>query len=349
MRLVRRLDTFAVVSLFVLGYVLFVLTWELLRRTGVAHWWPFALSDLFGVWLYLPWPLLALLVCLRRAWLVVALLVLPLLPLAAEYGPLVLPTQAPDQGTTVRVMTANLLGTNADTAGLGAVLAGRGADVVAVQELSETQAAALAEQLREAYPYEVLYPRQDLLGMGVFSRYPVRTAVPPQMLSGHCYCQEIGIEVAGRLVTVLNVHTQPIPDLGFTYLGDIPRLGRLPLVARVPVPTGFDTRAQAPSLEALMQRADAAPRPLLVVGDLNVSDRQPYYREFRQRLHDASRAAGGGLDYTYPSGQYGRFALVPLIRIDYVLHDDAWTARNAWTVYLPGSDHRAVVADLVLR
>ena len=97
-----------------------------------------------------------------------------------------------------------------------------------------------------------------------------------------------------------------------------------------------------------MRRVEASPRPLLVLGDLNVSDRQPYYRWLRQRLHDADRAAGGGLDYTYPSGQYGR-ALVPLVRIDYVLHDDAWAARNAETVYLPGSDHRAVVADLVLR
>src|SRR5947207_872522 len=114
MRAIGRPGTFGVGGLVVLGYVLFVLTWEIARRTAVAHWWPFALSDLFGVWLYLPWPLLALLVCLRRNWLAGALLVLPLLPLGAEYGPLVLPRHVPDQGTTLRVMTANLLGTNLD-------------------------------------------------------------------------------------------------------------------------------------------------------------------------------------------------------------------------------------------
>src|SRR5262245_51097838 len=114
-RATRRPASKAVVWLLVLGYVLFVLTWEVLRRTGVAHWWPFALSDLLGVLLYLPWPLLALLVCLRRTWLAGVLLALPLLPFAAEYGLLVRPSHASGQGSTVRVMAANLLGTNDDT------------------------------------------------------------------------------------------------------------------------------------------------------------------------------------------------------------------------------------------
>jgi hypothetical protein len=44
----------------------------------------------------------------------------------------------------------------------------------------------------------------------------------------------------------------------------------------------------------------------------------------------------------------GALVRLPLVRIDYVLHDGTWAARGAWTQALPGSDHRAVIADVAL-
>ena len=80
-----------------------------------------------------------------------------------------------------------------------------------------------------------------------------------------------------------------------------------------------------------------------------MSDRQPLYGRLRQHLHDAHREAGWGFGYSYPAGTRGWLPLWPLVRIDYVFHDGAWAAPAAWTKVVAGSDHRAVVADLVLR
>ena len=87
-----------------------------------------------------------------------------------------------------------------------------------------------------------------------------------------------------------------------------------------------------------------------MMGDFNVNDRQPNYRRIRRSLKDAHREAGRGFGLTFPNAnlQLGRFKVPPLIRIDYVFHNDAIEATAAHTAANPESDHRAVVADLVL-
>jgi hypothetical protein len=89
------------------------------------------------------------------------------------------------------------------------------------------------------------------------------------------------------------------------------RAVRLPRgVGRLPLPTRFDTSGQRASLAAVERAADGLPAPLLVLGDFNVSDRQPHYRALRSRWGDAQRDAGWGLGYTYPSGALGQLPLV---------------------------------------
>jgi vancomycin resistance protein VanJ len=327
----------------VLLYVAAVLAWELLRHTPVAHAGPFALLDLFGLWLYTPLPALGLLAALRRDWRAGAWLLLPLLALGWEYEALGLPRREPSGGTPLRVMTANLLASNGQAAGIATALRAPAPDLIAVQELDEPMAAQLADSLRDRYPHQALFPEDDSpLGMGVFSRHPIRAAPPPEMAPRRCFCQEVVVEIGDQAVTVLNVHIQPTPDLRLARLELLPRFWRLS------VPTGLDTRDQEPSLTAALRRVEARAAPRLVLGDFNVADRQTYYRVLRGRLRDAHREAGVGPGYTYPAGHLGRLPLVPLVRIDYVFHDDAFHARAAWTEHLPGSDHRAVVADLLL-
>ena len=103
-------------------------------------------------------------------------------------------------------------------------------------------------------------------------------------------------------------------------------------------------------LSGILQRVDALRDPLLVMGDLNTSDRQPFYRTMRRRLGDAYRAAARGFGFTYPSHIAQRwFYLFPVVRLDYVFFSESFAATGAWNGTLVGSDHRYVVADLVLR
>jgi endonuclease/exonuclease/phosphatase family metal-dependent hydrolase len=144
----------------------------------------------------------------------------------------------------------------------------------------------------------------------------------------------VTVRVSGQAVQVLNAH--PLgPDLRLRRLGPLP------------IPVGFDTGTGRPDRRRLLEHVDGARLPLVVLGDLNTAERQPYYRSLRRRLGDAHREAGWGLGWTFPSVPIGP-ALVPLVRIDHVLHSSEWRAVAEHTGFTPGSDHRHVVADLVL-
>ena len=317
------------------GYALGVAGWSILVRTPAAGWWPINLASVFDLWLYAPLPFLALLAAARLDWRAALWLFLPFLVLGGEYGPYFLPNGVTASGTPLRILTANLTFTNPNVEVAADVLAGQRPDVIAVQELGPTMADTLARRLREHYPYQALYPRQGALGMGVLSRYPLAPAGSPEMSPGSCNCLEASFDLDGQSVTLLIVHPAP-PESRFTRA-----LG-------VPVPTRFDTSRHERSLGAILDRASAVREPLLVVGDFNLSDRQPAYSEFRQRFGDAHREAGWGLGYTFPNEKVYRLPFYPFLRIDYVLHDAAWSASSARTGDLAGSDHRFVVADLIL-
>ena len=49
--------------------------------------------------------------------------------------------------------------------------------------------------------------------------------------------------------------------------------------------------------------------------------------------------AGEGLHMTYP-------AMMPIAEIDHIVHDKGVTVGNLKTAYIPGSDHRALLATL---
>jgi endonuclease/exonuclease/phosphatase family metal-dependent hydrolase len=116
----------------------------------------------------------------------------------------------------------------------------------------------------------------------------------------------------------------------------------------VPVPVGYDEQARAPGLDTLLRRIEATARPLVMLGDLNTGDRQPFYRVLRARLSDAYRASGEGFGFTFPNREVTGWPIPPLVGVDYIFNDSAFVAVAAWTGQLPGSDHRYVVADLAL-
>ena len=71
-------------------------------------------------------------------------------------------------------------------------------------------------------------------------------------------------------------------------------------------------------------------------------------RDFFQHL-DAYVASGVGPASTFPVARNGQSWLrQPLLRIDYIFYDTAWQAQKTWVGAIDGSDHRYVMAELVL-
>jgi vancomycin resistance protein VanJ len=233
-------------------------------------------------------------------------------------------------------MTANLLISNGDVAAIAATVIEQDPDVVALQELGHDHAEYFADHLRARYPYQVLEPYGAPWGLGVLSRVPLERHGPTDAVPNACGCQRVRIEHAGRAVTILNVHPAP-PTVRYARLG------------RLPVPTSLDNDETETMLRRALQELDGVADPVIVLGDFNVGDRQPFYRWLRHDFEDAHRQAGWGFGFTFPNVSFEGAPPVPLVRIDYIFHDRSWTARTAWNGTIPGSDHRYVVADLVRR
>jgi endonuclease/exonuclease/phosphatase (EEP) superfamily protein YafD len=324
-------------------YVCFLVGWQGLRFTPISAWWPFQLIDIFGLVLFVPLPLLLLMtmLCANRAgglWLMV-----PLLLLGWEYGPLFLPQTLPriisrdvqTSGQSLRVMTANLLVSNDDLSAVSALMLVERPDIVAVQELGIEMADHLAAQLKRQYPYQLLAPSRGSDGLGILSRYPIQTEPRTSAYVRACSCQRVTIAVDGRRVDLVNVHP---PTPAITYI----RLGRLP------IPTGFDSQRNGSVLQAALDGIDPDRGPLIVLGDFNLSDRSPMYREIRRNLLDAHAQAGWGLGYTFPALAFEGLPVISIVRIDYILFDRTLAAQASHIGTTPGSDHRYLVADLAL-
>jgi endonuclease/exonuclease/phosphatase family metal-dependent hydrolase len=92
----------------------------------------------------------------------------------------------------------------------------------------------------------------------------------------------------------------------------------------------------------------AGGRRRVLLGDLNSTTLFPAYRTLTQRLADAALAAAsrnGGR--TYPTWA-PRPGWPRLLRIDHVLVDPSLYVESLRVLDLPGSDHAALLVDLLL-
>ncbi len=250
----------------------------------------------------------------------------------------------------IRLVTANIQhalvdGERVDLERLGHALAGLDGDVVALQEVDrgqrrsggtdQTRTLARATGMPEHRFLPALHgpldlPRgrrrapartpqhaPDLPGYGValLSRHPVRAWHPMRLP---------GLNVPG------------LPPLGV----DEPRVALAAVVATPDGPLTVVTTHLSRTdpwkrlqLRRLHHRLRHAPRPLVLLGDLNTRGDLPARRTgWRELVHVP----------TYPAGR-------PWLRIDHVLVDGDLTAAGAARAPDLGvSDHRAVVVDVVL-
>lgn len=301
------------------------------QRSGVL-----ALSQALAPHLFLPLLLLLPLAFVRRARLLRWVLLVSLVVFCIRFiPPLHWSRPAPDprqlQLTVLNWNTAISMET-AQQARVRPLLASRPADVVVLQE-------AYWEWLRQdplisrLYPYQVNHTPEASSGLVVLSAYPIREwagAERRQGVRGWPRLVWARIEVAGRQVLLVAAH----PESPYSRMGACQR------------PPCYDTTERdtlLPAIRAVIDPALQRGEPVLLVGDLNVTEREPSYADLATGLRDAQREVGRGAGNTWGLIAELPWWRFPLLRIDYMFSSPNIRPLDLSTDCTPrGSDHCAL-------
>lgn len=289
----------------------------------------------------------ALIVCaLRRRWMQG---LLPLMALVVNLGYLSAVFSLPHFGSEdkrcgIRIMTLNAHGfvrpgPPCETARAVARLAEEERiDVLCLQEADvspDCPADTLAALFAGRMPY---FEREG--GLAVASRFPVTDRHGFFLSETNNGYMRTDLLVRGDTLRLLTVHLQTT--------------GISSLLARRREADGAraegrevwasllrNSRIRAQQADSLVREIEASPYPVLLAGDFNDMPSSYVYRRVGRALTDGFRAVGEGSGATFRD-------LGGMLRIDYVFHDDRFAAVRYRTLDEEVSDHKAVVADLIV-
>jgi len=243
--------------------------------------------------------------------------------LTALVAPRALPRRQPSaDGMVLRVLTANLLGGRASAEAVVGLVRSTRADVLFLQELTGDAVTRLKRAgLSELLPSELTDGGGDSArGNGIYARYPLRYGVRVAPTSAAQPAARLDLP-AGGCVQLVCVHSLP----------------PMPLWSRRAV------ARWGGELAALPPPGDP---PVILAGDFNATLDHAHFRRLLRLGHvDAASQAGHGLAPTWGPEPGGRPAL---LAIDHVLLDPRCAVLATSTHPLPGSDHRALSAEIRL-
>jgi endonuclease/exonuclease/phosphatase (EEP) superfamily protein YafD len=295
--------------------------WALARAFGLDAGYP-AVPLITYTLFVLPVAVLATVVALAlRQWAPAALAAAAAVALGGVIAPRALGGPDSVSGMPVRVMSANVLRGSGDAEILMANAREHRVDLLCVQELTPEFAAQLdGLGIARLLPHRVLSVQEGVSGSGIYSRYPLRR-IP---LADRASSSASARAAPGITIEVSSIHTIPVPAS----------------------PSGVD--GWGASLRQLPGASANGPIRVLA-GDFNATLDQSDFRDLLDRgYYDAGERMGDGLAPTWPAiRSTGRYLPVT---IDHVLYDrDRVGVLDYDVLALPGSDHRTVYAELVLK
>jgi endonuclease/exonuclease/phosphatase family metal-dependent hydrolase len=227
----------------------------------------------------------------------------------------------PPTGTrsTLRLFNANVHFANPDIGRIAEEIVAASPDLVALQEVDPDAVAGLRKSgALGRFPYAATAIRTGPAAIGLWSRFPLAN------------------------VRVQDVYGMPFISVTVTSAGRRLRIYTVHLIA----PLGGDRVRWRAQLRWLDKEFGGQHGPLLVSGDFNATRYHPSFRRLlSDRLGETHERIGRGWAMTWPRDQW---PLPPLMRIDHVLVSPDIGVRSVKEGIGQGSDHRPIVADLVL-
>lgn len=217
----------------------------------------------------------------------------------------------------VKVLYANVLGSNREHDRLLALIQREQPDIVALLEISSQWLETL-KTLQGDYPHSYTAPREDNFGVALFSRLPLSGAT-------HVDSPPLGyptilarIDVDGAAVTLIATHPM--------------------------IPVGADNfAARNQQLQSIEEIVMATNDDVILFGDLNASLWDRYYRRFEDATGLRNARRGHGILPTWPT-----FMPPAMIPIDHVLVSERVGIADIRTGPRIGSDHLPLLVTVTL-
>ncbi|WP_374223851.1 endonuclease/exonuclease/phosphatase family protein [Streptomyces sp. ISL-11] len=267
-----------------------------------------SLTETFLPWLGLGIPVLFALALLRRSATALIVLLLPVITWVNLFGGL-LGDKSGKSGGNFTVATHNVNAENPDPAGTARAVAASGADVVALEELSD--ASRYERALAGTYKYHSVKGT-----VGIWSKYPLELVQPVDIRLGWVRALRATVRSPEGPVAVYVAH--------------------LPSV-RVKFNAGFTAGQRDSSAEALGRAIAQEPeKRVVLLGDLNGTMNDRSLAPITSQLRSAQGAAGDGFGFSWP-------ASFPMARIDQIMVR-GMEPKSAWTLPKTDSDHLPVAA-----
>lgn len=263
---------------------------------------------------------IALAAAALHRWAALAALVVTLLLGSTQVPLFVASPDADSKERAMVVMTANLGFGAGDIGPLMKAVREQGVDLLAVQELTDEAAAKLVEAgIQKELPHTFLEAAPGAAGSGVWSKFPLsETRVLPGFTYKHLVARVAASDPAPVDLTVVVVHPAAPSLLAHGTSDEEHRMLRAELAA--------------------------LPGSVIALGDFNATQDNLALRNLAEdKFRNAVDMAGSGLTFTFGP----RLTRLPLFGLDHVLLRGPLAARTTSTVPIPGSRHRAVVAELV--
>jgi vancomycin resistance protein VanJ len=300
------------------------------RRSG-----PLALAQVFAPWLFLPLLFLLPFALALRDRVLAGALVLAALAFGVHLGPDYVPSRRPaaPDATPIRVTSWNILLSNPRAARTGQDF---DADVVGLVEVTRRQSDSLRDDkaLRARFRYVLLRP---LAGRALLSRYPVLDSGIQSIPGGRPGTAMLWARLdLGRGQQLLVIVAHPLP-------------ARAQPSSELPLRWDAAPRdAEIAFIRSFTDAQIAAGRRVVLMGDFNVTDREPAGRSLTRGLSDAHDVAGWGAGASWAPVALRKRGIA-LVRIDRILGGPGVVPTSFRTdCTFRGSDHCILAATVAV-
>ncbi|MFD0509041.1 endonuclease/exonuclease/phosphatase family protein [Streptomyces chiangmaiensis] len=280
---------------------------------------------------FLPWfglfvPVLLAAALWRRSASAVVALLLPVTVWLSLFGGLL--GDKSQSGGDLTVVSHNVGAENPDPAGTARDLAASGADVLALEELTEEARGTYEKGLAKAYPYHTVQGT-----VGLWSKLPLSNTQPVDIK------QDVGPLGDTKPAEVKRAYNRALRTTVATDQGPlavyVAHLGSV----RVNPRAGFWTDSRDRNAQALGEALAAEQdERVVLLGDLNGTMDDRAFAGITSQLSSVQDAAGDGFGFSWP-------AKFPVARIDQILVRGV-EPKSSWLLPETGSDHLPVAAGI---